>query len=204
MRTAFTALLCVTMALAAPGCATTTFNSTWKAPDARPVGELIGKKVVGFVLTKNASSRRAAEDVLAAELSRGGAQGVAGYTLIADINVDEATAKATLSKAGAVGVVVLRPVAKDKAISSSPSMWMGAPYGGYWGGYYGYGWGAPWGGVDIRTDTIITVETLVYSLSQNKLIWAGMSETTNPSKIDAFVKEIVASAAKKMKKDGII
>jgi hypothetical protein len=44
-------------------------------------------------------------------------------------------------------------------------------YRGYWGAYYGAGWGTPWGlanvsGGDIRTDTIVQVETLVYSLKQ--------------------------------------
>jgi hypothetical protein len=84
-------------------------------------------------------------------------------------------------------------------------MYMGPRYGGYWGGYYGYGWGGAYGGgVDIRTDTIVTVETLVYSLKQNKLIWAGQSKTTNPSKIDAFVKEVATGAGKEMKKAGLL
>jgi hypothetical protein len=78
---------------------------------------------------------------------------------------------------------------------------MGPSYGPYWGGYYGYGWGGAWStGPDIRTDTIISVETLVYSLKQNKLIWAGESKTTNPSNVDNFVRELATSAAKEMKK----
>ena len=77
-------------------------------------------------------------------------------------------------------------------------------YGGYWGGYYGYGWGGAYGGTEIRTDTIVIVETLVYSLKQNKLVWAGQSKTTNPSKIDAFVKEVAAGAGKEMRKLGLL
>jgi hypothetical protein len=100
----------------------------------------------------------------------------------------------------------MRPVAKEKEISSTPSsMYMGPMYGGYWGGYYGYGWGGAWGGgTEIRTDTIVIVETLVYSMKQNKLIWAGQSKTTNPSRIDAFVKEVAAGAGKEMKKAGLL
>ena len=83
----------------------------------------------------------------------------------------------------------MRPVAKEKEISSTPStMYMGPRYGGYWGGYYGYGWGGAYGGTEIRTDTIVIVETLVYSLKQNKLVWAGESKTTNPSQ-DRRVRE---------------
>ena len=78
-------------------------------------------------------------------------------------------------------------------------------YGPYWGGYYGYGWGGAWGGgTDIRTNTIVTVETLVYSLKQNKLIWAGQSTTTNPSLVDSFVRELAEAAAREMKKAGLL
>jgi len=185
-------------------CATTSFNSTWKAPDAQPIGNFAGKKVVGFVATKNEAVRRSAEDALASELTARGAQGVAGYTVVPPDVTDEARAKAMVEKSGAVGVVVIRPVGKDKEVYSTPSMYTGPYYGGFWGGYWGYGWGAPWGGGEIRTDTIVTVETLVYSLAQNKLIWAGQSQTTNPSKVDSFVREIVAATAKEMKKAGLI
>jgi hypothetical protein len=200
-RTALAAVLLPFVA-----CATTTFVSTWKAPDAQPVGPLKGKKVVAFVETKNAASRRAAEDALAREISRAGADGVPGYTLVDDSQVgDEAQARAAVEKAGAVGVVVMRPVAKDKAITATPGVYTGPMYGPYWGGYYGYGWGGAWAmGPDIRTDTIITVETLVYSLSQNKLIWAGQSKTTNPSNVDDFVRELAVGAANEMKKAGLL
>ena len=82
---------------------------------------------------------------------------------------------------------------------------MGPSYGPYWGGYYGYGWGGAWGGgVDVRTNTIVTVETLVYSLQQNKLIWAGQSNTTNPSKVDNFVRELATAARREMTKAGLL
>ena len=41
-------------------------------------------------------------------------------------------------------------------------------------------------------------------MRQNKLVWAGESETTNPSKVDAFVKELAAGTAKEMKKLGLL
>ena len=50
----------------------------------------------------------------------------------------------------------------------------------------------------------MTVETLVYSLKQNKLLWAGQSKTTNPSNVDAFVKELAAGAVREMKKVGLL
>jgi hypothetical protein len=194
------------LALSVAACATTTYTSTWKAPGARPF-DAHGKKVVGLVMTRNAAARRSAEDALARELTALGAQGVAAYTLLPDTQTnDEAAAKAVLSSAGAVGVVAMRPVATNQEVSSTPStMYMGPTYRGFWsGGYYGYGWGGAWSAPTIRTDTIVTVETLVYSLVDNQLLWGGQSRTTNPANADQFVRELVKEAVKAIKKQGLL
>ena len=57
----------------------------------------------------------------------------------------------------------------------------GAPYYGSFYGYWGYGWGAVYDPGYLRTDTVVMVETLIYSVTQDKLVWAGHSKTTNPS-----------------------
>jgi len=203
MKNIARALLISVVLTATTACATTSFQSTWKAPDAQPV-VLSNQKVVAFVLTKNAASRRAAEDALAREISAGGAQGIASYTLVPDAAAsDESKARAQVEASGATGVVVMRPLDTSKEVVAT-STYMGPSYGPYWGGYYGYGWGAAYGGVDVRTNTIITVETLVYSIPQNKLIWAGQSNTTNPSNVDKFVRELATTARREMKKAGLL
>ena len=202
MRKAVLALFLVFVVASLTACATTSFTSSWKAPDAQPMGSFAGQKVVAVAMSKNQAVRRSAEDTLVSVLNANGSQGIPSYSILGD-ETDEAKAKAAIEKSGAVAVVVMRPVAQEKEISSTPSMYMGPRYGGYWGGYYGYGWGGAWGGTEIRTDTIVIVETLVYSLKQNKLVWAGQSKTTNPSKVDAFVKEVAAGAGKEMKKAGL-
>ena len=208
MRNTVHCALVILGVTALAACASTTYHASWKAPDAQPMGSLSGQKVAAVVLTKNQATRRSAEDALAVALSKNGAQGVASYTIIPENSgTDEAGARAAFEKAGIAAVVVMRPVSKDKEVSSTTSMSMygGPMYGGYWGGYYGYGWGGAWApAVDIRTDTIVTVETLVYSMKQNKLVWAGESRTTNPSKVDAFVRELATAAAKEMKKLGLL
>ena len=203
MRKAVLGLFLVFVVASLTACATTSFTSSWKAPDAQPMGSFAGQKVVAVAMSKNQAVRRSAEDTLVSVLNANGSQGIPSYSILGD-ETDEAKAKAAIEKSGAVAVVVMRPVAQEKEISSTPSMYMGPRYGGYWGGYYGYGWGGAWGGTEIRTDTIVIVETLVYSLKQNKLVWAGQSKTTNPSKVDAFVKEVAAGAGKEMKKAGLL
>ena len=50
----------------------------------------------------------------------------------------------------------------------------------------------------------MTIETLVYDMQADKLVWAGRSESTNPSRVDSLIKELVAAAADEMKKQGLI
>ena len=185
------------MVLAA--CSTTAFHSTWKAPDAQPVSTR-GEKVIALVVSPNQASRRAAEDALARELTLRGAVGVPAYTILGDVDLkNEGGIKEAFERSGAAGVVVLRPVGKEKEVYSTPSVYTG-PYGTLWGGYYP----GAWSGGQVHTNTIVIVETLVYSLRQNKLVWAGESRTTNPSNVDSFVQEVAAEAAAAMRKQGVI
>jgi hypothetical protein len=187
-------------------CATTTFNSTWKAPDAKPLN-FEGKKVAALVMSKDDSVRLGAEDALAREITAQGAVGVAAYTIIPkEAGRDQAKAHELLDKAGVVGVVSMRVVGKEKEISGSgPSYWGAPGYGHFYGaGYYGYGWGGVYDPGYLRTDTIVSVETLIYSLEQDKLIWAGRSQTTSPSDVNSFIKELCGKAAEELKKEGLV
>jgi hypothetical protein len=198
-------ILVVTAALAAAACASTSFNSTWRNPAAEP-GNFQGQKVAALVMSKEQSVRFGAEDALARELTARGAVGIPAYSLIPkELERDKDKAKEFLEKANVVGVVVLRVVGKDQQITQSPGMyWGAASYTSFWGGYYGWGWGGVYSPGYIQTDTIVSVETLVYSLKQDKLVWAGQSETTNPSKVGPFIQELVAKVAAEMKKEGLV
>ena len=94
----------------------------------------------------------------------------------------------------------MRPVRVDKEITSDPVTYSGPLYGGFWGGYFGHGWGYPWGpglvaGGEIHMDTIVTVETLVYELRANKLLWRGQSKTTNPNSVNRVIEDTAEQVA---------
>ena len=172
-------------------------------------GSFQGKKVAALVMSADQSVRFGAEDALARELTARGAVGIAAYSLIPkELTQDKEKAKEFLEKADVKGVVAMRVVGKDKEITQSAGAYWGGPaYATFWGaggGYYGWGWGGVYSPGYIQTDTIVIVETLVYSLDQDKLVWAGQSKTTNPSKVGPFIKELTAKAAAEMKKQGLI
>lgn len=184
--------------LALSAC-TSAFVSSWTAPDAKPL-EFAGSKVVAVVMAADTATRQMGEDVLAQQITAHGAQGIPMYTLFPDIDPSmEAEARAALEKADVKGVVVMRPVNVDKEVVSTPV------YHGFWGGYYGYGWSDPWVTSDyVYTDTIVYVETRVYSLEQNKLVWSGRSRTVNPQGIEDLVKEVSGAVAAELENRGLI
>ena len=194
-----------TVALA--GCATTSFDSSWKSPDATPVTAK-GKKVVAIVMMKDITPRRAAEDALVRALNERGAVGVALYTLMPPGSpTDEESVKAMLQQSGAAGAIIMRPVSVDKEPIPTTVTYGGPMYGGFYGGYYGYGWGTAWGGTTVSgggVTTIVSIETLVYSLEQNKLLWAGRSKTSDPASVDQLVREVADAVAAEMQREGLI
>jgi len=48
------------------------------------------------------------------------------------------------------------------------------------------------------------IETLVFSVPLNKLLWAGVTETTDPKDAGRVIKDIVSSTVKEMTKQGLI
>lgn len=196
------------LALAACSTTTTQFVSSWKAPDAQPLA-FRNSKVVAVVMATDPSLRREAEDTLAREITERGAQGVAMYRILEEANsANEDEARRALEAAQIKGLIVMRPVATEKEVVSVPAPSRGTAgtefyYPSYYGGYYSHGWGAPYES-EIRTNTIVSVETLVYSLEQNKLVWSGQSKTTNPEKVGEFVRELADAVADELKKEKLI
>lgn len=184
-------------------CVSTPFVSSWRAPDAEPL-QIQGAKVAAVAMIEQIASRRAAEDAIARELTARGATGVPMYTIYTDEGpTDEPAARAALEREGYTGLVVFRPVGTDQEIVAVP-FYGAAAYSTYWGGYYGLGWGMPWYGPEIHTYTVVSVETLVYSLRQNKLVWGGQSTTTNPSSVDRLVHDTASKVANELERQGLL
>lgn len=188
------------------GCATTTFTSTWKAPDAKPVNPT-GKTVAAVFVSREEGRRRAGEDALAADLRQRGAHPIAAYTILpADQHGDGESARQALRQAGAQAAVVMRVVGRDQRITYTPGVGYAFPsyYYGF-GPYWGYGWHTVYDPGYLTTDTVVSVETLIYALQpEDKLLWASTSRTTDPSNLDALVNDVADATAKEMVRQGLL
>lgn len=191
-------MLALTLALSTTACTgSTTFVSSWRSPTAKPL-QAKNVKVVAVVVMRDLATRRAAEDKLASEITKRGGDGIPMYKLVNESNTsNEQSAHDALERAGIQGAIVMRPLGVE--LQASPMDYAHSPYNTYWSGYYTYGWSSPWGDPSTQVyDTVVWVETLIYSLKQNQLVWAGRSNTVNPSSLSALISDLAAATAEEL------
>jgi hypothetical protein len=177
------------------------FKSVWRSPDAAKVS-FAGKKIAALVISKDDSLRIAGEEALAAELSSRGMPAVATYRMAPKEELQSPDrARIWFERANVDGVIALRPVSSEKRINYNDSLWLSPSYNTFWG-YYGYGYttAVVIGGVE--RDTVITVETLIYSVPLDRLLWAAVSETRNPKTLQKFIEDLVKESVKQIEKQG--
>jgi hypothetical protein len=202
-------ILTAVSALALASCSTTSFTSTWKAPDAGPLN-YSGQKVAALVIHPDTAVRRAAEDTLAQEITSYGAQGIPAYGLIPENQTRSTSAAiASLRRAGVVGVVSMRVLGRENELRYIPGTYVpgafwGGPYFGTFSSYYGRGWGGVYEPGYLTQDTIVTVATNIYDLRRDRLVWAGVSKTVNPSDVNTFVRSLAREAAAKLREEGLV
>jgi hypothetical protein len=181
----------------------TKFKSSWKPPDASPVN-FRGQKVAAVVMLSDEKTRVGIEDELAYALRSRGVEGVAAHTLVPPGEMkDKERARARLDEAGVAGAVVLRSVNKTQELSETPgSYWVTNYYS--FTDFYGWGWGGIYDPGYVKMDNVFWVETLVFDVKANKLLWAALSETKNPKRADEFMSDLVSAAAKQLQKEGLV
>ena len=178
------------------------FLSTWKSPDAATT-TFVGKKVATLVISQDDGLRVSGEEALARELGARGINAVASYRIVPKPELASAErAKPWFEKAAVEGVVAIRPISKDKVREYTPATWTESYYSSFWN-YYGYGWGVYYSpGVD-RVDTVVVVETLMFNMASNGLVWASVTETTNPKELQSFISDLARATIKEMHKQGL-
>jgi hypothetical protein len=201
-----------TMALFAllAGCAGTALTSSWENPDYRG-GPL--KKLAVFVMAKDEGLRRFAEDLMVRKMPAG-TTATAGHVLFDTPEADKEKVRAALVRNGYDGVLVSRLVAVDKSqtyvpphthfIQTGPYV-VASPYYGNFVGYYGQGFAmvqtTP--GYTVENTTVV-VETILYTLPDDKPIWTGTTRTLDPRSRPEMVEAIAQLVEAELQKKGFI
>lgn len=197
----FAGLVLVTAAIAVATAQTPDFRSVWKSPEVSQLN-FAGKKVAALVITDDLSLQMSGEEALQRELGARKVATSATYRFVPRPELkDPKSARAWYEKSGIEGVVALRPMAVDN-ITEARTVLLAGYSQDFWG-YYGYGWQnvIP---IGTKTSTIVVVETLVYDLSRNRLVWAATSETRNPKNLQAFIGDLVEGVVREMRREKLV
>ena len=179
----FAALLA---AIIGSGCASTQIVSVWKDPE---LGRVAFRKVLVVFQHADPAIRRALEDEMARDIPN--AQ--PAYTLFSDTEVGELDrVKARVRAEGFDSAVIMRIVSVEREVSYRPGRVHAVPafYNEFWG-YWGNGWRAVYDPGYLRSDRIVTIATNVYSVGDDKLVWASQSETFNPASLRGAIGEVI-------------
>lgn len=193
------------------GCGSnTSIVSSWRDPKITVAQEHF-KKVLVVVLVKDEASRRTAENRIAAsnEIFKTSYQ-----------YLNESTSQLTkeqklkiLQDENFDGVITMRLVSTEKETNYVPGTYTGMYYGGFDGMYtnvYGYGFGNWYGMYSpsfydpgyYQETTSYMVETNIFSLKENKLIWTGTTKSEYVTDLGQTVDAIMQAVVAEMRKDG--
>jgi hypothetical protein len=200
VHSALTLAICMTTIAALS--AAVSFLSTFKSLDAG-AANFGGKKVAALVISNDLALRMSGEEAMVRELNARGMQAVATYRIVPKEELTRAeSAKPWFEKYGVEGVVVIRPVSRETRTAYTSGTWMSPNYSTFWS-YYGYGWGSVYIPGSAQRETAVVVESTIHSVSRNQLLWAAVTESTNPRDMQAFIEELAKETVKEMQKQGL-
>ena len=187
-------------------CTTTKLVTRWN--DTEYKGPMLEKVLVVGVM-KDDIKRRYYEDEFVKKIASGGRQAVTSYTLMPDLKAvnDKEALVEIVKKAGADSVLVttLKAVKEQERevpprVDYVPTMGMG--YGYY--PYYMNSYQAVYSPGYTTVDTVVQLETRVYALPTEDLVWAGNTESFNASSAGSIISESANLIVTDMKASGLI
>lgn len=167
-------------------CATTTTTNVWR--DQTYQGSV--KKVLVMGISQKKGIQRFFEDEFVRQLRGRGNDGVAGYTILPyDEKMDKDFIAAKARESGVDAVLVARPISRKIERSYVPGSY------NRWGSYYGYAYSPGY----VVDDEYVYIETNLFNVTDEKLIWTAQSETiilaTDQELIKSFIGTMIAQLA---------
>jgi hypothetical protein len=172
------------------GCVSTKLAKSWADPSFS-LNPNPYKKVLVVAPLKDAASQRIAEDKIVKQIKKTTA--IQSYTYLNTSDTIPKILNQKLLKDGFDGLILMHLTDVEKSMSYN----QGASYGGWYGyRYYTPGY--------YTEDKTFLVETNMYSIKDDKLLWSGTTSTLNPSSFDKSIDEIITAIKTELQKKGIL
>jgi hypothetical protein len=184
-------------------CNSTKISNSWREPNKQLyTGEW--NKILVVALLKNETYRRKVEDELLNYLN---GKGIVSYNYLNDDfnNIDEDKFRNKIKADGFDGAISMRLIDVDKEKVFIPEQHNLYPY--Y---YQNFSCHYQQGSISYRTpgyysmNKTFIVETVVYSIKEDKIIWSGITKSFNPVGVVKMTSDISKLIYKKMLSEGFI
>ena len=175
-------------------CAPTTkIQKTWSDPSLSKEKFDSYKKVLVIAILKDETGRRIAEDKLVAAFNT--ITTVQSYTYLTPADTTQQIIEQKLKNDGFDGVLYMRLKEVEKSVTYNQGTGFHGGYGWY-GGYHAPGY--------YSVDKTFVVETNLYDVAVNKLMWSTTTETINPKAIEKGLDGIINTLKNELSKKGYI
>lgn len=193
----------------------TSFSQSYRNPGYE---DTVFHNVLVIGLAPDQKGRQAFEDALVSAIAERGGTAVASIEVLPlEDKLSEDQLHAAIEADGFDAVVLTRLLSVDKDTEYTPPKaydnpqtryYPASPGWGYgYGGYYGF-YVTTFAEVHtpgyFDTSTTVKIETSLYSVATNELVWTGQSETVDPESIDEARASITKAVAQKLKAEGLI
>jgi hypothetical protein len=179
----------------ASACSSTSIINSWKAP-----GESLSpseyKKVMVVAYVKDEKGRESVENQLV-KFNKVFYPSWKDFTS-EQIMQDTAKLKNQVKAKGYDGVIIMRLITTRKKSTYvvggvnpayNQQIW-------YYNDYYKSG--------SYASDMEVIISTNIYSLTKDKLIWSGVTSSTNPKKVDKLINEVAKAISDKVREDKLV
>jgi hypothetical protein len=214
-KTLFGVLCGSVLVLTACKTTDTHFSQSYRNPGYEAT---VFRNVMVIGVAQDQKSRLAFEEALVAAIANeGGAARASISVLPNEEQISEDQLHAAIDAGSFDGVLITRVLSVNKSKEYTPPKaynnpqtryYPASPGWGYgYGGYYGF-YGTTFAEVHepgyFETSTTLKLETNLYSVATNDLVWTGQSETVDPESIDDARSSMTQAVAKKLKEDRLI
>jgi hypothetical protein len=157
--------------------------------------------VLVLVIAPHESQMQFGEAVLTHLMKR--TQAVSAHAVMTGKDTqDEQKMRAYMAQEAFDGAVTMRLLASGQETTSQAGVYVPS-YTGFWS-YYSYAWPLVTDIGYVHTERLYHMETQVYSMKDDKLVWGGITKTTNPKNARALVEEVAKTVGGALRKQKLI
>ncbi len=185
-------------------CTSTRLTEAW-VDSSYTGGPLESVLVIG--LSDNVRRRGLFEEALASKFDSRGVSAVASLGVAPNkADLEKASIKKKVQELGIKSVIVTRVLGVDKEKYYVPGEPYSPHYGYYRGfsGYYDRAYGAAYSPGYWEEYEIVRLETNLYEVATEKLIWSAASETIDPQSIEKVVQTLSEQITDDLAKRGLL